>query len=67
MLINERGVNYNTYFLGHEGYLSLNLVTNMSNIEQNKLIAKEMKILSYITAALVGGVAVKKLGLLMVT
>jgi uncharacterized membrane-anchored protein len=84
--INERGVNYNTYLLGREGYLSLNLVTDMSNIEQNKPIAKELLASTYFNdgkryedfnentdyiaefglAALVGGVAAKKLGLLAV-
>jgi uncharacterized membrane-anchored protein len=82
--INERGVNYNAYLLGREGYLSLNLVTDMSNVEQSKPFAKELLASTYFNegkryedfnektdyiaefglAALVGGVAAKKLGLL---
>ena len=78
----EQGVNYNTYALGREGYISMNLVTGMNTVEQEKPIAKELlgalefnsgkryeefdantdKIAEYGLAALVGGVAVKKLG-----
>ncbi|MCL1961558.1 MAG: DUF2167 domain-containing protein [Desulfovibrionaceae bacterium] len=32
----DQGVNYNTYALGREGYISLNLVTNASELEKYK-------------------------------
>jgi uncharacterized membrane-anchored protein len=77
-------VNYNTYLLGREGYVSLDLVTSESHIEAEKPIAKSLlaavafkdgkryadfnsstdKIAEYGLAALIGGIAVKKLGLL---
>jgi uncharacterized membrane-anchored protein len=38
----EQGVNYNTYALGREGYISLNLVTDASTIEKEKPIARNM-------------------------
>jgi len=80
----ERGVNYNTYALGREGYFSLNLVTGLNSIEAEKpsahalLAALEYKdgkrysdfnastdhIAEYGLAALIGGIAAKKLGLL---
>ncbi|WP_273429567.1 DUF2167 domain-containing protein [Chitinibacter tainanensis] len=82
----EQGVNYNTYALGREGYISMNLVTGMSTVEAEKPIAKQLlaalefndgkrysdfnastdKVAEYGLAALVGGVAAKKLGLLAV-
>lgn len=34
-----RGVNYNTYALGREGYISMNLVTGMSEIQAQKPVA----------------------------
>lgn len=78
------GVNYNTYVLGREGYFSMNLVTGMARIEQEKPAARELlaaldfsegkryadfnsstdKVAEYGLAALVGGIAAKKLGLL---
>lgn len=78
------GVNYNTYALGREGYISLNLVTSMKTIEQEKAVARTLlaelnfnegkryadfnsstdKVAEYGLAALIGGVAAKKLGLL---
>jgi uncharacterized membrane-anchored protein len=78
------GVNYNTYVLGREGYVSLNLVTSASTVEADKPAARELlsaidfnegrryadfdsstdKVAAYGIAALVGGVAAKKLGLL---
>lgn len=78
------GVNYNTYQLGREGYISMNLVTDMDNVESQKPIAGQMldalhfndgkryadfnadtdQVAAYGLAALVGGVAAKKLGLL---
>lgn len=80
----EKGVNYNTYALGRDGYISLNLVTALKSIEQEKAVAHALlsgldfnqgkryadfnsstdKIAEYGIAALVGGVAAKKLGLL---
>jgi uncharacterized membrane-anchored protein len=82
----ERGVNYNTYALGREGYFSMNLVTGLNSIEAEKpsahtlLAALEYKdgkrygefnastdhIAEYGLAALIGGLAAKKLGLLAV-
>lgn len=79
----ERGVNYNTYALGREGYISMNLVTGMNTIEAEKPIARRMlaaleynagkryadfdsatdHVAEYGLAALIGGVAAKKLGL----
>lgn len=38
----EQGVNYNTYALGREGYISMNLVTGMSTVEAEKPIAKQL-------------------------
>jgi uncharacterized membrane-anchored protein len=77
-------VNYNTYVLGREGYVSLNLITNSSTVEADKPAAHELlaavsfnegkrygdfnsstdKVAAYGLAALVGGMAFKKLGLL---
>src|SRR5262245_6926961 len=79
-----RGVNYNTYALGREGYFSLNLVTGLNDLPQHKgaahhvLQALEYKegkryadfnaktdhVAEYGLAALVVGVAAKKLGFL---
>jgi uncharacterized membrane-anchored protein len=76
-------VNYNTYLLGREGYLSMNLVTSASAVDGDKTAARELlaavdfnsgkrygdfnsstdKVAAYGLAALVAGVAVKKLGL----
>lgn len=77
-------INYNTYVLGREGYISLNLITSASQIESHKPVARELlaavafndgkryadfnsstdKVAAYGLAALVGGIAAKKLGLL---
>lgn len=38
----EQGVNYNTYALGREGYLSLNLVTALKALPQEKAHASEL-------------------------
>jgi uncharacterized membrane-anchored protein len=77
-------INYNTYVLGREGYISLNLVTSESHIAQDKADAGQLlaavdfksgkgygdfnsstdKVAAYGLAALVAGVAAKKLGLL---
>ena len=80
----DNGINYNTLVLGREGYVSMNLVTDMKAIETLKPVAKNMlaamtfdtgkryadfnastdKVAEYGLAALVAGVAAKKLGLL---
>jgi uncharacterized membrane-anchored protein len=77
-------VNYNTFVLGREGYVSLNLVTSESRIAADKASANELlgavdfksgkrytdfnsstdKVAAYGLAALVAGVAAKKLGLI---
>lgn len=77
-------VNYNTYLLGREGYISLNLLTSVNAVESEKPEARKLlaavefntgkrygdfnastdKIAAYGLAALIGGVAIKKLGLL---
>ncbi|MFL6547394.1 MAG: DUF2167 domain-containing protein [Povalibacter sp.] len=38
----DPGVNYNTYVLGRDGYISLNLVTAVSSVEQDKRAAHEL-------------------------
>lgn len=80
----ERGVNYNTYALGREGYISMNLVTGMNSVQSDKPIAHRLlaaleyndgkrysdfnsatdHVAEYGLAALIGGVAAKKLGVL---
>jgi uncharacterized membrane-anchored protein len=35
----EKGVNYNTYALGRDGYFSLNLLTSSSQVEADKAVA----------------------------
>jgi uncharacterized membrane-anchored protein len=82
----DPSVNYNTYVLGRDGYLSLNLITGASRIDTDKLAAHRLleqvsykagknygdfnsstdKVAAYGLAALVAGVAAKKLGLLAV-
>ena len=77
------GINYNTYALGREGYIELNLLTDQQAVGQDKnevrklLAALEFKpekryadfdassdkIAEYGLAALIGGVAAKKIGL----
>lgn len=37
-----QGINYNTYALGREGYISLNLVTSLAEVEAQKPIAQEL-------------------------
>ena len=79
----EGGVNYNTYALGREGYISMNLVTGMKTIEAEKPVARQLlaaleyndgkryaqfnsatdRVAEFGLAALIGGVAAKKLGL----
>lgn len=82
----EEGINYNTYLLGREGYLSVNFVTDKNAIEAQKPIARNLlaavefdkgktygdfnastdHMAEFGLAALIGGVAAKKLGLLAV-
>jgi uncharacterized membrane-anchored protein len=77
-------VNYNTYALGRQGYISINLLTDSRSLDADKVHARDMlsrldfvdgkrytdfdsktdHIAEYGLAALVAGVAVKKLGLL---
>jgi uncharacterized membrane-anchored protein len=78
----EQGINYNTFLLGREGYVSMNLVTDLNSVEEHKPAANELlgaldfnsgkgygdfnsatdKVAEYGLAALVGGIAAKKLG-----
>jgi uncharacterized membrane-anchored protein len=80
----DPSVNYNTYVLGRDGYVSLDLVTDASTVEHDKAAARTLlglvaynkgkdygdfnsssdKVAAYGLAALVAGVAAKKLGLL---
>jgi uncharacterized membrane-anchored protein len=80
----DPGVNYNTYLLGREGYVALDLVTSVASVEQDKPAVHQLldqiqfekgkgygdfnastdKVAAYGLAALVAGVAAKKLGLL---
>jgi uncharacterized membrane-anchored protein len=79
----ERGVNYNTYALGRDGYISMNLVTALKKIDAERPVAHTLlaaleynggkkygdfnsatdHVAEFGLAALVGGVAAKKLGL----
>jgi len=79
-----KGVNYNTFALGRDGYFSLNLLSGSDRIANEKAVAHELladlsynagkryedfsattdRIAEYGLAALIGGIAVKKLGLL---
>jgi len=79
----ERGVNYNTYALGRDGYVSMNLVTALKKIDAERPVAHQLlaalqynggkqygdfnsatdHVAEFGLAALVGGVAAKKLGL----
>lgn len=80
------GVNYNTYVLGRHGYISMNMVTDLASVNDDKPVAQALlddvnflkgkryqdfdgstdKVAAYGLAALVGGLAAKKLGLLAV-
>ncbi len=82
----NEGVNYNTYALGRDGYISLNLITNAKDLDKFKPDAAKLltalqyddgkkyadfnsstdKVAAYGLAALVAGVAVKKLGLIAI-
>lgn len=79
----DEGINYNTLALGREGYISMNLVTDLAAVEALKPTAKTLlgaldfdqgkryadfdsstdKVAEYGLAALVAGVAAKKLGM----
>jgi uncharacterized membrane-anchored protein len=79
----RKGINYNTYALGRDGYFSLNLLSDSERIASEKSVAHELladlsynagkryedfsattdRIAAYGLAALVGGIAIKKLGL----
>jgi uncharacterized membrane-anchored protein len=79
-----KGINYNTYALGRDGYFSLNLLSDSDKIAGDKAEAHTLlaalaynggkayedfnastdHIAAYGIAALIGGVAAKKLGLL---
>jgi uncharacterized membrane-anchored protein len=76
-------INYNTYALGRDGYITLNLITGLQKIAQDKQHAQTLlaalsfdegkryadfnsstdKVAEYGLAALVGGLAIKKLGM----
>ncbi len=80
------GINFNTLALSKEGYMSMNLVTQLERIEQDRVISENLlnslnfkpgftysefnpdtdRIAEYGLAALVTGVAAKKLGLFAV-
>jgi len=38
----DKGVNYNTYALGRDGYFSLNLLTSFSRIDADKAVARKL-------------------------
>jgi uncharacterized membrane-anchored protein len=77
------GINYNTYALGRDGYITLNLLTDQREVEHDKPHARALlsalsykdgkryedynsstdKTAEYGLAALVGGIAAKKLGM----
>lgn len=81
---NDPSVNYNTYVLGREGFVSMNLIASASTIAEDKPVARKLlaavkfndgkryadfnsstdKVAAYGLAALIAGVAAKKLGLL---
>lgn len=82
----SQSVNYNTYALGREGYISMDLITGNDTIAADKSHVQSVlgalaftdgkryadfnsstdKVAAYGLAALVGGLAVKKLGLFAV-
>jgi uncharacterized membrane-anchored protein len=77
-------INYNTFALGRDGFVSMNLVTDLKSVEKQKPLVAELlaglefnsgktygdfdsgtdKVAEYGLAALIGGIAAKKLGLL---
>lgn len=82
----DANINYNTYALGRDGYIMLNLITDLRKVAHDKQHAQTLlgalqfndgkryadfnastdKTAEYGLAALVGGVAAKKLGLFAV-
>ncbi|MDE2402391.1 MAG: DUF2167 domain-containing protein [Burkholderiales bacterium] len=80
----SQNINYNTYALGRDGYITMDLITGQSTIGADKAHVQAVlgalqftdgkryedfnastdKVAAYGLAALVGGLAVKKLGLL---
>jgi uncharacterized membrane-anchored protein len=78
----KQSINYNTYILGREGYLTMNLVTRLDKVDLYKPASARLldstefvagkkytdfnsttdKVAEYGLAALVAGVAVKKIG-----
>jgi uncharacterized membrane-anchored protein len=80
----DDGVNFNTYVLGRQGYIAMNLVTSAAQVQGQKPIVGRLldsttfndgqryadfdpatdEVAGYGLAALVGGAAAKKLGLL---
>jgi uncharacterized membrane-anchored protein len=82
----KQGINFNTYTLGREGYITLNLITDLDQIDKYKsqasLLLSNLEfvkgkqygefdedtdhVAEYGLAALVGGVAAKKIGLFAV-
>jgi uncharacterized membrane-anchored protein len=82
----SKGINYNTYALGRDGFFSLNLLTSEDHVAADKAVAHQLlaalsynpgkryddfnvatdHIAEYGIAALIGGVAAKKLGLFAV-
>ena len=81
--LDNASINYNTLALSKEGYISMNLVSNLNRIEQEKVVPKTLlsslhfsegnqyvdfnaktdKVAEYGLAALITGIAAKKLGL----
>ncbi len=77
------GINYNTYALGRDGYITLNLITSLDQVAKDKVQAASLlsalsfkegkryedynastdRTAEYGLAALVGGLAAKKLGM----
>jgi len=82
----KQGINFNTYTLGREGYITLNLITDLDQVgkykSQASLLLSNLEfvkgkqygefdessdhVAEYGLAALVGGVAAKKIGLFAV-
>lgn len=76
-------INYNTYMLGREGYISMDMITSLVEVQAYSADARNLlgdlsfdsgkryqdfdsstdKVAEYGLAALVGGIAIKKLGL----
>ncbi len=76
-------INYNTYVLGREGYISMDMITTLDSVQSDSADARNLlgdlgfdagkryqdfdsstdKVAEYGLAALVGGIAIKKLGL----